>query len=124
MTRIIATILCTALVSSACASAGGARIAAGPAASVERPDAALLASYVKQLPIGSRVRVALVGGHSLEGTLMKADDTGIVVQRATRIPEPPQQVAIDRIAAVGLETGSSVGKTIGVGIAAGAGGAV
>src|ERR687889_41712 len=123
MPRIIATILCTALVCAGCASAGGTRIASGPASRVERIDPALLTSYVKQLPIGSRVRVHLVGGRSLKGTLMKADAAGIVVQPGTRIPEPPTQIAIDRIAAVAPDTSTGAGKNVGVAIAAGAGGA-
>jgi hypothetical protein len=124
MPRTIAIILSTALVFSGCASAGAARIASVPASRVEAIDPALLSSYVKQLPIGSRVRVHLVGRRILKGTLMKADAAGIVVQPATRIPEPPTQIAIDRIAAVALDTSTGVGKNIGVGIAAGAGGAV
>jgi hypothetical protein len=125
MTRGIAAILCFSLLCSGCATAAGGRIPAGPAASTQTADLALLASYVKQLPIGSRVRVGLIGGTRINGTLMKADDREIVVQPRTRIPEPPLRIAMDRIVAVELDrNGSNVGKTIGIGFGAGAGGAL
>ena len=94
-----------------------------PAISPQRTDPALFSSYVKQLPIGSRVRVGLTDGTRVKGTLMKADDREIVVQPRTRVPEPPIQIAMDRVVAVELETnGTNVGKTIGIGFAAGAAG--
>jgi hypothetical protein len=95
-----------------------------PAAGLQLADPALVASYVKQLPIGSRVRVGLTGGARIKGTLMTSNDREIVVQPRTRIPEPPLQIAMDRIVAVELETNSNsnLGRTIGVGVAAGVGG--
>jgi hypothetical protein len=123
MQRAIAAILSAVLLCSACATAGGAGLRPSHVAD-PRPDAALLTSYLKQLPVGSHVRVDVTGGRRLKGTLMKADNTGIVVQARTRIPEPPVQIALDRIVAVDLETSSSSAKAIGAGIAAGAGGAL
>ncbi len=100
-------------------------MASAPAVTTPRADHALFASYVKQLPIGSRVRVGLAGGSSVRGTLMKTDDREIVVQPRTRIPEAPIEIALDRIVAVDLETnGNNVGKTVGIGFAAGAAGAL
>jgi hypothetical protein len=95
-----------------------------PAAGLQLADPAVVASYVKQLPIGSRVRVALTGGARVKGTLMNATDREIVVQPRTRIAEPPLQIAMDRIVAVELETAGNgnLGKSIGIGIAAGVGG--
>jgi hypothetical protein len=97
-----------------------------PAAGLQLADQALVASYVKQLPIGSRVRVGLTGGARIKGTLMKANESEIVVQPRTRIPEPPLQITMDRIVAVELETNGNgnLGRTIGVGFAAGVGGAL
>ena len=130
MARGIAAILCFSLMCSGCASAAGGRFASAPApapppaaSSSQHADPALLASYVQQLPIGSRVRVGLTDGTRVKGTLMKAGDRELVVQPRTRIPEAPIQIAMDRVLAVELETnGTNVGKTIGIGFAAGAGG--
>ena len=96
-----------------------------PAVTTPRADPALFASYVKQLPICSRVRVGLSDGTRVRGTLMKTGDREIVVQPRTRIPEPPIEIAMDRVAAVELETNcNNVGKTMGIGFAAGAAGAL
>jgi hypothetical protein len=124
MSRTIATMLCFSVLCSGCATAGGGRMTTAPAAGLQLADPALVASYVKQLPIGSRVRVGLTGGARIKGTLMTANDREIVVQPRTRIPEPPLQIAMDRIVAVELETNSNsnLGRTIGVGVAAGVGG--
>ena len=71
MSRTIATMLCLSLLCSGCASTGGARMSTAPAAGRQLADPTLVASYVKQLPIGSRVRVGLTGGNRISGTLMK-----------------------------------------------------
>ncbi len=126
MTRGISAILCFSLLCSGCASTSSARLtSSAPAVTTQRADPALFASYVKQLPIGSRVRVGLSDGTRVRGNLMKTDDREIVVQPRTRIPETPIQIAMDRVVAVELETnGNNVGKTIGIGFAAGAAGAL
>ena len=123
MARGIAAILCFSLLASGCATGTGGRMTSAPAISPQRADPTLLSSYVKQLPIGSRVRVGLTDRTRVRGTLMKTDDREIVVQPRTRVPEPPIQIAMDRVVAVELETnGTNVGKTIGIGFAAGAAG--
>jgi hypothetical protein len=124
MHRSIAAIVCFSVFVSGCATAGGGRMTTAPAPASARLDPSLLTSYVKRLPIGSRVRVALTEGRRIKGILMQADDTGIVVQPRTRVPEAPIQIAADRILAVELETNGGVGKAIGVGIASGVGGAL
>jgi hypothetical protein len=56
---------------------------------------------------------------------MDASDAGIVVQRRTRVPEPPFSIPIERISTVDIEApGSSIGKAVAIGAAAGAGGAL
>ncbi|MEP6916991.1 MAG: hypothetical protein ABJC89_15165 [Acidobacteriota bacterium] len=122
MKRFVSALLCAALLCSGCASTSGGRMAAAPVVPA-RVDPALFAAYVTHLPIGARVRVALAGGDTISGTLMKADAGGIVVQPRTRIPEPPMALAADRIARVELDTaGPNLAKTVGIGIASGAGG--
>jgi hypothetical protein len=52
---------------------------------------------------------------------MKRDSDPIVVQRRTRLPEAPLTIPIADIVSLELESNGSVGRTIGIGIAAGAG---
>jgi len=125
MQRTITAMLCLTLLSG-CASAGAtARInpAPPPPAAASHADAALFSSYVAHLAIGSRVHVVLADGHHIKGTLMKADAGAIVVQPKTRIPEPPVEIALDRIATVELDSpNGNVGKTVAIGIGAGVAG--
>jgi hypothetical protein len=94
-----------------------------PAAPVQ--DTGVLADYVQRIPAGSRVRVERSGGGVLRGTLMKASPEHIVVQKNTRVPETPVEIPLSEITRVSLDTGSSsAGKSIGIGLAAGAAGAV
>jgi hypothetical protein len=88
-------------------------------------DAALMASYVQQLPLGSRVRVSLSDGTVVRGTLIKAEGDPIAVQRRTRIPEPPLQIPLNTVRAVEIErNGGTTGRAIAIGAAAGAGAAL
>jgi hypothetical protein len=114
MRRLIALLTCASLLASGCASTGATRVQAPTS------DRTLLASYVRQLPVGSRVRVDLVDGKVVKGTLMKATDTSIVVQRRTRLPEPPDEFMLEKVASVQIESGNSTGRTIAIGAAAGA----
>jgi len=91
-----------------------------PVAGLQPADPTLIAAYVAQLPVGSRVRVGMTGGDRISGTLMKRDDREIVIQPRTRIPEPPRQIALDRVVSVELETANgNVGKALGAGFAGG-----
>ncbi|MCA1560629.1 MAG: hypothetical protein LC804_10325, partial [Acidobacteria bacterium] len=118
--------LCVTLCAPACASAGGGRYAAPQTmthASVR--DEALLAAYVKQLPIGARVRATLTNGQSVRGTLMKATDGGVIVQRRTRLPEPPVEIPLAALQSVeGDREGGGVGRAVAIGVATGAGAAL
>lgn len=118
MRKIVATILTLALLTTGCASASGPRVVAtGP------QDNHAMADYVQRLPAGSKVRVERTDGQTIRGTLMKATPDAIVVQKNTRVPEPPVEVALGSVARVTLETGGgmSTGKAIGIGIASGVG---
>ena len=119
--KTVAAFVCAALVTTGCASAAGPRLAqtqAPAAPSVQ--DRAVLAEYVQRLPAGSRVRVEQTNGHSLRGTLMKATPDAIVVQKNTRVPEPPVEVALSQVTRVTLDsTSTSVGKHIAIGVGSG-----
>ena len=116
--QTLAVVLCGALATTGCASAAGPRSAQAPPAPVQ--DTTLLADYVQRLPTGSRVRVELTDGTSFRGTLMKATPQSILVQKNTRVPEPPVEVALGHLTRVTLDQGgSSVGKTVAIGVGSG-----
>jgi len=123
MKRLLALMLCTSIVSTGCA----ARMSAGVGVpdkdtQTERVDAAVMADYIRQLPVGSRVRVVRAGGKVIRGILMKNAGDPLIVQRRTRIPEAPIELALRDIVAVELETSNgSPGRTIAISAAAAAG---
>jgi len=82
-----------------------------------------MAEYVQKLPAGSRVRVERLDGSSFRGTLMKAEENSIVVQKSTRVAEPPVEIPMGQIARVTVENGggTSTGKAVAIGIASGVG---
>jgi hypothetical protein len=86
-------------------------------------DRSAMADYVQRLPAGSKVRVERTDGQTIRGTLMKASPDAIVVQKNTRVPEPPIEVPIGSLARVSLETDghASTARSIGIGIASGVG---
>lgn len=128
--RAIALVLCAALPAAGCATAGP-RVAMPAAAAMPaqrevlapRADTAAIASYLQKLPVGSRVKVERVSGGPIRATLIKATDDGIVVQRNTRVPEPPIEIRIADVTRVSLESESHTGRNIAIGIAAGVGAA-
>jgi hypothetical protein len=124
MTRIIALILSVAVAAPGCAVARAqTRAASRPSESTQYLS--VMASYVRQIPVGSRVRVSLADRRVIKGTLMKADADPIVIQKRTRIPEPPLAIAIKDVQAIELEgKNGGPGKAIAIGAAAGAGAAL
>ena len=121
----VALLLSVLMCAPACASAGGPRYqVAQPAQTTASPDAALITSYVKALPIGSRIRVTLTNGDRVRGTLMKATDDVIVVQENTRVPEAPRQLPMQAIRSVDPDRPGSAGRAIAIGAAVGAGAAL
>jgi hypothetical protein len=124
MRQLLSVLLCGSLLvpTGACASAGRT-----PAtATLLQPsvaDRATMADYVQKLPMGSKVRVERTDGTTLRGTLMQASDASIVVQKGTRIPEPPLSIPIGELARVTTENGGGIGagKAAAIGIASGVG---
>ena len=85
-------------------------------------DAATWRKVADAIPLGSKVKVQRVDGTRVSGTLMRADDTGVMVKKNTRLPEPAVIVSYDRIENIELDHGGmNWGKAIGFGVAAGAG---
>jgi hypothetical protein len=75
------------------------------------------------IPLGSRIKVQSRDGRSLTATLMAVTDEAIVVKRESRVPEPAVSVPFAELTRLRLEgrSGFSIGKAIGVGLAAGVG---
>ena len=87
-------------------------------------EAAALRAVAASIPLGTRVRVQTSDGRRYAATLLAAEADGVVLKRATRVPEPALLVPFDRIASLERDPargGMSVGKAIGLGLAAGAG---
>jgi hypothetical protein len=75
------------------------------------------------IPPGSRVKVRTTDGRRLTATFMAVDDQHIVVKRLSRVPEPAVAIAFADLAELRREerSGFSIGKAIGIGLAAGVG---
>ena len=87
-------------------------------------DPRVMADYIRQLPVGSRVRLSRLKGDDIRGTLMKNDGDPLVIQRRTRVPEAPIAVPLQNVLAVELDTpaNGNAGRTIAIGAAAAAAG--
>jgi len=125
--QLLAVVLCCTLVAPGCASAARSRVAHAaqtPVQDANAPaqDKTVLAEFVQRIPAGSKVRVERTTGGTLRGTLMKASPDTLVVQKNTRVPEPPVEVPLAQVTRVTLDTGgSSVGKTVAISVGAGVG---
>ena len=75
------------------------------------------------IPLGSRVKLQTKAGRRLTATLMSVSDEAVIVQRASRVPEPAMTVPFGELARLQRDerNGFSVGKAIGIGLASGAG---
>ena len=79
-------------------------------------------AYAGKLPIGSTVRVRTSDGRRLTAVLAVVDQDSLTLESKTRIPEPPRRIAFDQLEQLELkQNGSSVGKSIAIGAAVGAG---
>lgn len=87
-------------------------------------DPRVMADYIRQLPVGSRVRLSRLKGDDIRGTLMKNDGDPLVIQRRARVPEAPIAVPLQNVLAVELDTpaNGNAGRTIAIGAAAAAAG--
>jgi hypothetical protein len=123
--RVAATVLVSALASNGCATTGALLQRESTAVSKEAAAApqpsATYAHYVRSLPIGSRVNVALRSGERLDAVLIAVEESIVVLMPRTRIPEPERRVAMNEIARIELHAseGMGAGKAILIGVAAG-----
>lgn len=86
-------------------------------------EAAAFKQLAASLPLGARVQVQARNGRRLTATLMAVDAVAIVVKRESRIPEPAISIPYAELTRLKLEekSGFSMGKAIGIGLAAGVG---
>jgi hypothetical protein len=122
MRKVLSLLLVTTLTLSGCATSrmSQARAVPGPAGS-NAADPKVMADYIRQLPVGSRVRLSRTNRQEIRGTLMRNDADPLVIQRRARIPEPPIEVPLRDVVAVELEVpGNSVGRAIAIGAGAAA----
>ena len=118
--QMVAVVVCAALITSGCASAGGPRVSQDPQAPAV--DRAILADYVQKIPAGSKVRIERTTGGTLRGTLLRSTADNVTVQRNTRVPEQPVDVPFSTITRLTLDTGgTSTGKTVAIAVGAGVG---
>lgn len=80
-------------------------------------------SFLGRLPAGAHIKVTLKNGKGLRATLMQLTDDTVVVNPRTRVPEPVLVIQLAELAAVELEneSGTSIAKAVGIGVAAGVG---
>jgi hypothetical protein len=105
-----------------CATSRASRISTtttGPPQQQSTVDPKVMADYVRQLKVGSRVRLARTNGDEIHGILMKNDGDPLVVQRRTRIPEAPIDVPLREVLSVELEVkNGNPARTAAIGAAA------
>lgn len=75
------------------------------------------------VPLGTKVKVQTQDGKRVSGTLMRVDDTSVMLKRNTRLPEPAVTVTFDRISNIERDHGGGMhwAKVLGIGLGAGAG---
>lgn len=75
------------------------------------------------IPLGTRIAVRTTQGRRLDATLLAVEADRIVVKRRSRVPEPAMGIPYEDLAALDRREpgGFSVGKAIGIGLAAGVG---
>ena len=106
MKRCLSLLLAVTLAVPGCATSRASRIpttAAPPSLQQSTVDPGVMADYVRQLKVGSRIRLARTNGDEIHGILMKNDGDPLVVQRRTRIPEAPIEVPLREVLSVELE---------------------
>jgi hypothetical protein len=86
-------------------------------------EAAAFKQLAAAIPLGSRVKLQVTGGRRMTATLMAVRDDAMIVQRVSRVPEPAVTIAYTDLLRLEREQkgGFTVGKAIGIGLAAGAG---
>ena len=108
MRACVSLLLAVILAAPGCATARASRIpsttSVPPQQQQSTVDPKVMADYIRQLKVGSRVRLARTNGDEIRGILIKNDSDPLVVQRRARIPEAPIEVPLKEVLALELET--------------------
>jgi hypothetical protein len=77
----------------------------------------------ESIPLGSKVKVQMLDGDRVSGTLMRVDGNGVSVKKNTRHPEPALAIPFEEVAKIerSKDGGVNIAKAIAIGAAAGAG---
>ena len=89
----------------------------------QEQEAAAWHTVAESIPLGNKVKVQLVDGKRISGTLMRVDSSHIMVKRSTRRPEPPITIQLQDVSQLERDhgNGASLGKAVAIGLATGAG---
>jgi hypothetical protein len=122
MKAFLSLLLAITLALPGCATARASRIpttSSMPSQHQSTVDPKVMADYVRQLKVGSRVRLARTNGEEIRGILMKNDADPLVVQRRARIPEAPVEIPLREVLSVELETKTgNPARTVAIGAVA------
>jgi small nuclear ribonucleoprotein (snRNP)-like protein len=80
-------------------------------------------NVASSIPLGSKVKVQMLDGKRVSGTLVGVNDTSVQVKRNARRPEAATIVAFDQISNLEKDNGGGMswGKAIGIGLGVGVG---
>ena len=124
MRKVLCLMLTATLALSGCATARATDNRIYPTAATtggrQSIDPKVMADYIRQIPVGSRVRLSRVKGDDIRGTLMKNDGDPVFVQRRARVPEAPVAVPLQEVLAVELDVTASTNPARTIAIGAGA----
>ena len=86
-------------------------------------EAKALQEMAAAIPLGSRVKAQSNDGKRVHGTLMSVTADAVIIKKKTRLPEPAVTIPFAELARLELQgtEGMSIGKVLGIGLAAGAG---
>ena len=125
MRQLIAMLVCVTVAAPGCVASQGPRLQTVPAVPASTADRGVLADFVKQLQLGSRVKATVTGNRTFRGTLVKRTDDALMLQPRTRVPEPVVEIRYADLMAIEPEVrASGTGRAIAIGVAVGVGAAV
>ena len=86
-------------------------------------EAKALREMASAIPLGSRVKAQTSEGKRVNGTIMSVTSDAVIIKKKTRLPEPAITIPFAELARLELQgnEGMSIGKVLGIGLAAGAG---
>jgi hypothetical protein len=94
-----------------------------PITNHQPPAAGVWRDFAGQVAVGSELKVRLADGTRFRATLVRVDESGLLLQPKTRVPVPLQTVAYDAIAELEptKKGGIGAGKAVAIGLGVGAG---